>query len=40
MNLILLLCMPLILGIIATICAVRDYRKRTKHTKPADPETA
>jgi hypothetical protein len=34
MNLIILLCMPLIPAIIVTICAVVDYRKRTKHTDP------
>ena len=37
MNLIILLCMPLIPAILVTIFAVVDYRKRTKHT---DPTTA
>jgi hypothetical protein len=37
MNLIILLCMPLIPAIIVTICAVLDNRKRTKHD---EPETA
>ena len=26
--------MPLVPAIIVTICAVVDYRKRTKHTEP------
>ena len=37
MNLIILLCMPLVPAIIVTICAVVDYKKRTKHN---EPETA
>jgi hypothetical protein len=37
MNLIILLCIPLVPAIIVTICAVVDYRKRTKNT---EPETA
>ena len=37
MNLIILLCIPLVPAIIVTICAVVDYRKRNKH---AEPETA
>jgi hypothetical protein len=37
MNLIILLCMPLIPAIVVTICAVHDNKKGTKHT---DPKTA
>jgi heme/copper-type cytochrome/quinol oxidase subunit 2 len=37
MNLIILLCIPLVPAIIVTIYAVVDYRKRTKNT---EPETA
>ena len=34
MNLIILLCMPLIPAIIVTICAVINYRKENKHDEP------
>ena len=34
MNLIILLCIPLVPAIIVTVCAVVDNRKRTEHTEP------
>jgi hypothetical protein len=34
MNLIILLCIPLVPAIIVTICAVVDNRKANKHTEP------
>jgi hypothetical protein len=37
MNLIILLCIPLVPAIIVTICAVVDNKKRNKRT---DPKTA